>query len=227
MLGLRAIAVAAAMGAYASAAGAQQIIAPTAATINAGGPGFGSIRSTFNQAGLSDRYVSGVTDYDAYLATNPTHTRAFSGFEWFASTTAATVTYDLGAIVGIDSFALWNEEAAGIGFFDLLTSRNGVDFVSAVGAAPADTPGDRDYSAQLFGFGATDARFVRLAMSRCPQQPATFNGCAIGEVAFRRAAVHGAVPEPATWAMMLLGFGAIGVAARRRKTVGRSSTQAA
>ena len=29
----------------------------------------------------------------------------------------------------------------------------------------------------------------------------------------------GAVPEPATWAMMLLGFGAIGLAARRRKEV--------
>jgi hypothetical protein len=29
----------------------------------------------------------------------------------------------------------------------------------------------------------------------------------------------GAVPEPATWAMMLLGFGAIGVSMRRRKPV--------
>jgi hypothetical protein len=28
---------------------------------------------------------------------------------------------------------------------------------------------------------------------------------------------HGGVPEPSTWAMMLLGFGAIGVAMRRRK----------
>ena len=29
--------------------------------------------------------------------------------------------------------------------------------------------------------------------------------------------VRGAVPEPATWAMMLLGFGAIGMASRRRR----------
>ena len=28
----------------------------------------------------------------------------------------------------------------------------------------------------------------------------------------------GAVPEPATWAMMLLGFGAVGMASRRRRT---------
>ncbi|MDZ7588255.1 MAG: PEPxxWA-CTERM sorting domain-containing protein [Parasphingorhabdus sp.] len=29
----------------------------------------------------------------------------------------------------------------------------------------------------------------------------------------------GAVPEPATWAMMIFGFGAIGAAARKRRTL--------
>lgn len=33
------------------------------------------------------------------------------------------------------------------------------------------------------------------------------------------AAVSGAVPEPSTWAMMLLGFGAVGVSLRRRRKV--------
>ena len=32
--------------------------------------------------------------------------------------------------------------------------------------------------------------------------------------------VHAAVPEPATWAMMLIGFGAAGVSLRRRRQVG-------
>ncbi len=35
--------------------------------------------------------------------------------------------------------------------------------------------------------------------------------------AFASAAVAPAVPEPATWAMMLIGFGAIGVAMRRSR----------
>ena len=32
-------------------------------------------------------------------------------------------------------------------------------------------------------------------------------------------AVNSAVPEPATWAMMLLGFGAVGFSARRRRSM--------
>jgi hypothetical protein len=32
------------------------------------------------------------------------------------------------------------------------------------------------------------------------------------------AAVTGAVPEPATWAMMLIGFGGMGLVTRRRRT---------
>jgi len=34
-----------------------------------------------------------------------------------------------------------------------------------------------------------------------------------------------AVPEPATWAMMLLGFGAIGFTMRRRKDLPRANRQ--
>jgi hypothetical protein len=45
--------------------------------------------------------------------------------------------------------------------------------------------------------------------------PGTQNGSLSGNVAFTAAA---AVPEPGTWAMMLLGFGAIGFSMRRRRT---------
>lgn len=39
--------------------------------------------------------------------------------------------------------------------------------------------------------------------------------------------INGAVPEPATWAMMLLGFGAMGVSLRRRRRTGTPLLQAA
>lgn len=206
------------LGFFAAPALAQEIIAPTSAAINSGGPGFGSINDTRNQSGLSSNYVSGVTNFDAYIATNPTHTLVFSGAEWFSNIgSSATVTYDLGSIFSIDRFALWNEEVSGIGTFDLFTSTNGVDFASILTASPVNNPDGSAYGAQIFDFAATDARYARLAMSNCPQAPSSFNSCAIGEVAFRTAAVAGAVPEPGTWAMMLLGFGAIGSSMRRRR----------
>jgi hypothetical protein len=46
--------------------------------------------------------------------------------------------------------------------------------------------------------------------------PGTQNGAFGGNVAFVASPV-GLVPEPATWAMMLLGFGAVGYSMRRRK----------
>ena len=45
-----------------------------------------------------------------------------------------------------------------------------------------------------------------------------FSGSQYGVDNFTFDSVQAAVPEPATWAMMLLGFGAIGVARRRRRS---------
>jgi hypothetical protein len=54
--------------------------------------------------------------------------------------------------------------------------------------------------------------------------PGTQNGSLSGNVAFTAAA---AVPEPGTWAMMLLGFGAIGYSMRRRRSTTAHFFQAA
>jgi hypothetical protein len=53
--------------------------------------------------------------------------------------------------------------------------------------------------------------------------PGTQNGSLSGNVAFTAAAV----PEPGTWAMMLLGFGAIGFSMRRRRSATAHLFQAA
>jgi len=196
---------------------ATTIIAATSATINSGGPGFGSIADTYNQSGLSNSYISGITDFTNYLSGGTTHTVAFQGFEWFsAQGSSASVTYDLGSVIGIKSLALWNEESSGIGMLSLSQSSDGVSFSLIGSFSPTDNPFDVSYLAQVFDFSPTAARYIRFDMSGCPQEPSGFGSCAIGEVAFQSAQVT-SVPETTTWGMMLFGFAAVGTAMRSRK----------
>ena len=200
---------------------AQAIVAPTSATINSGGPGDGSINNTFNQSGLATGYTSGVTNFDAYLAGTPQHTLVFACCEWFSAlgTSSASVTYDFGSALGLDALALWNEESSGIGTLNLLWSLDGTSFSSLGVFDPMDNPTGSGYGPQVFTFAPTDLRYVRFDMSDCPQNANDYQACAIGEVAFRSTdAVTPAVPEPGTWAMMLLGFGAIGFSLRGRRS---------
>lgn len=178
------------------------IIAPVGATINNGGPGFGSIADTFNQSGLSTGYTSGATGFDAYLSGNPTHTLIFSGFEWFSEQGAGNntvVTYDFGSVVGIDRLALWNEESSGVGKLDLLAAGEDLIFSEfATDLIPNDNPTGQDYLAQVFSFPAVSARYIRFNITDSPQLPAGFDAAAIGEVAFRTAELS-EVPEASTW----------------------------
>lgn len=195
------------------------IVSPVSAVVNSGGTDPStSIVNTLNRNGLSVGFTSGVTDFDTYLAGNPTHTLGFTNAEWFSAsgTTTASVTYDLGSILLIDRLALWNEESAGIGSLNLLSSTDNVVFTPRVaGFAPPDNP-LADYPATVVNLGgAVSARYVRFDMSGCPQaNPGTFAGCAIGEVAFSTGA---AVPEPSS--IFLLGLGLSGlIAARFRRS---------
>lgn len=214
MVSFTALAVSA-LVATAAQAGPGVIIAPISATVDTNGPGFGSITNTFDQSGLSTGYTAGVTNFDSYIASGPTHTTTFSGFEFFGNSGTSTlqVTYDFGSIKSINALALWNEESSGIGSLNLLTSLDGTTFTSlASGLIPTDN-GLAAYLADVFAFGNVSTRYVRFEASGCPQPiVGSFTACAIGEVAFR----SGAIPEPSSWALMIAGFGLVGAAMRRR-----------
>ena len=67
----------------------------------------------------------------------------------------------------------------------------------------------------FFGFEATAGdRIASISFDTNGSGVADLRQLRVGGVA----AVSAAVPEPSTWAMMLFGFGAVGVAMRRRRT---------
>ena len=208
------------LSAICAVSNAGTVIGATGAAINYGVPGFGSIADTYNQNGLFTKYVSGVMDFATYISGNPMHNYLFSGNEWFSNqnSTTASVTYDLGSTKTIGAMALWNEEASGIGTLNLLSSTDGVSFFALLsGLMPIDSTNQQDYGVQVFSFTSTDFRYLRLDMSNCPQRPAVFNACAIGEVAFNALPdTTRAVPEPTTFA--LLGLGLVGFVVSRRKS---------
>lgn len=196
------------------------LVQPKDAAIIDGGPGFGSIANTFNQAGLAATYIDEVTDLHSFAPT--LHTSIFACCEWFGNsgTTTASVSYFVSAVKPryINHLVLWNEESSGIGKFDLYygTSAGALTSLLLSDLAPFDNP-LASYPGEVFHFAASPkVGWYTIVARGCPQpNPGSFPACAIGEVAFGGPGV----PEPASWAMMIAGFGLVGAALRRRNAV--------
>lgn len=207
----------AAVGGWSAPVSAGVIVAPIGAEVLQGGSQT-AISNTFNQSGLNRAYVSGVTDFDDFFRPRTFHTPQFTN-DWFAASAGpAIVVYDLGAVGSFASLAFWSEDAYGVNQFELLYSADGLRFTSLGNFSPTDAPPSGSAFGDRFDFSVVDARYFRLNLNSCPTGPMVV--CSIGEVAFNRvAATSPAVPEPATWGMLLLGFGGLGHAMRRRYRV--------
>jgi hypothetical protein len=178
------------------------IIAPVSATTTMGEEH--PIAHSFDQSGLSTGYVSGVTDFDSYIAGNPTHTSA-PGTDWASLQVAGQADFDLGSQYVIDRAVVWNFNFAAT----LELAIQSVHIITAVDAAftsgvvdhgiyNLDTFTDPNPAQVLFAT-PTQAQFVRLTdfiSNGIPQDGDP--RIALGELAFRQ------VPEPNTGMLALL-----------------------
>ncbi len=167
---------------------------------------------TIDQSGLSDLYVSGVTDFDAYVGLLPTHLRSNDPANYAASLEdpPQNIDFDLGFSTSVTQLALWNypfASSGGIIDFNVFTAQS-ADFSDSVlvGSFAALDDGDGNLNTvQVFDLADSLARYVRVGVLTT----ATLDGTGLSEVAF------GTIPAPGVVA--LLGLAGFMGTRRRRK----------
>ena len=169
------------------------------------------VTAAFDQSGLSTGYTSGVTDFDTYIAGNPTHPVNAANVFYLPNdfVTSGFINLDLGSAFVLEGLALWNwgSAAGGPG----ITGMNIYSSPDATFTAPVllDTFGFviAGGNAQVKQFTTpTSTQYVRLEMTG-PRS------VGFGELAFE------VVPEPSS-AVLLLGSAAL-LALRRRRASAR------
>ena len=172
-----------------------------------------------NQNNLSPGFLGGFTQFDGYIAANPTDMFGTSSSYQFEST-FSTLTIDmyLGGLFRLQSFALWNAGANfnnNVATFNLLAATN-PNFVNATLllsnqlADPNTGPGTAVLP-EVFSFDQTVASYVRLEVLS-PVALATVT--VINEVAFE------SLPEPAPLSAGVMAIAALTGLSRWRRQSG-------
>lgn len=165
------------------------------------------IGNIIDQSGLSSAYISGVSDFDAFLGSDPLHASDARDNDWFAGpgVTSGIIDFDLGGVYSLDRVAVWNEDATGVSQVNVFTSLDslfsGTAFVGTF--TLSNNTREQDYLADVLTLSAiTDARFVRFAIVNAyPDDRGFADQASLGEVAFSVSTV----PLPA--ALLLFGSG--------------------
>lgn len=208
---IRLVLLAAFIGVVQQAARGDLILAAVAVSTDMGE--FSAAANAINQSGLSAPYVSLMTDFDAYIASNPTADFGAGANVWAATpgTRSGHFDFDLGGTYYLSSLALWTAtggDISSIREFDLLLDDNPAfssptvfgTFTASnnLGVAP-------NAEAQVFTFAQTSASFVRMQIHNT-HDPSSFTAF-FNEAAFEATAI----PEPSTLILVLLGCATMGL----------------
>lgn len=135
-----------------------------------------------------------------------------------------TLVFDLGALYTVTSSEIWNynggccDDERSVNGLRISFSTDNVTFASAGSFNLSSTAADPFGSDVLALSG--QARYVKFDVTS--NFGAAYTG--LSEVKFFGDAGGGGVPEPATWAFMLVGFGGLGGVLRRRRVVAAAAT---
>lgn len=68
-----------------------------------------TLSSGLDQSGLSAGYTSGVTDFDSYVASNPSHVHSGLNTHFLSNgVTSGNIDFDLGDMFAVERVAIWN-----------------------------------------------------------------------------------------------------------------------
>jgi hypothetical protein len=172
-----------------------------------------------DQSGLSAGYVSGSTDFDAYVASAPTHAAAgINGWKSQAPDNAPWVWFDLGEVYSVDALVFWAPDGSpgsAPAFFDVVAEVDG-GYIKVAEDVVVLSPGaGMDGLPQRVDWAPVNARNLLLQIHCGPNDAS----CGLDEVAFRVS--PSTVPEPSTLA--LLPVAGLGLAALRRRRAGAAA----
>jgi hypothetical protein len=198
----------------AGSAQAAKMLAPVSVTANTRDAGmFWTVDNIIDQSGLSKKYTPGVTEFEDFVASKPVHGDSLNT-RWLSreNTTSSILTFDFGQIVTLSKLALWDDHSSTNSRFVFSTP----DLANFTSFRPIDARGGSNPPLQVFDFRDITTRYLTVQIEGCNQGGTNWSGCGVHEMAFAEG-VAGGVPEPATWALMILGFGTAGATLRRRR----------
>jgi hypothetical protein len=171
---------------------------------------YGHVDAAISQDSFVTPFVSGVTDFETFVASTNSGSGGLAAFAGFASPYPVDVDFSFDDALTLEKFALWNQSgSATLDAFELYGSASG-DFSDA--ALLGSYNAASGYQGQTFTFGAVDVLGIRLRMLSNEGYSA---GVVFTEAAFGgELAAVAPVPLPAGGLLML---GGLGMLALRRK----------